>query len=104
MSGPAKNLKHEEVGLLGVGEARILGPFEEAEGLRRGFDAAEGLEEGCLGEGGDGGEAGFESGRPGVGVNKASRRSGFLALVAICNLNLAACFIWDGFGGGGFGK
>lgn len=82
-----------------VGKARSLGPFEEAEGLGRGFDAAEGLEEGGLGERGEGREAGFDSGRPGIGVNEPGHGLGFLAFDRICIWRRGLGFILGGGGG-----
>lgn len=101
VSGPAKNLQHHEVGMLVVGKARVLGPVEEVEGFRRGFDAADSLEEGGLRERGEGREAGFESGRPGVGVDKPGHGSGFLAFDGICILKRGVDFTRGGGGGGG---
>lgn len=66
-------------------KARTLHPIEKTKGFVRGFDKAEGLENGCLGEWGGGAEEGLESGRPSGGsVDEPGHGSGFL------------CFGWLG--------
>lgn len=66
-------------------KARTLRPIEKMKSLGRGFDKAEGLENGCLGEGRGGAEEGLDSGRPrGGGVDEPGHGSGFL------------CFCWLG--------
>lgn len=61
------------------------------------------MEEGGLRERGESREAAFESGGPGVGVDKPGHGSRFLAFDWICILKRGVdCFIRGG-GGGGWG-
>lgn len=66
-------------------EARSLRPIEKTKGFGRGFDTAEGLENGCLGEGGGSVEEGLDSGRPlAGGVDEPGHGSGFLCFCWLC--------------------
>lgn len=62
------------------------------------------MEEGGLGERGESREAGFQSDRPGVGVDKPGHGSGFIAFDGICILTPGVDFFIRGGGGGGWGR
>lgn len=46
--GSAEELKHEEIGMMGVGKASMMSPVEEMQSFGRGFDETKSMENGGL--------------------------------------------------------